>query len=315
MSSKKTANQHYVPQIYLESFTDNAKCYVYNKNNGKHFPTTPRNILARRYLYDFDFLKYKDVLANKAEINIENFPSEQACEKILGEVEGFYKRIQNNIDSNYNWFENYFNRLIVYQLIAIQMVRTPQAKKILFDTYKNIKPDISEELENLFFLKEIIDTINCKKVPVVLEWFLQDFSNLRIGINTTKIPFITSDNPVIFIPGRKEKGNYEVFYPITPNRCILLCPYKKVDRRKIRYETRNDFSNGTLKLVNSYDIIQEAFRREENLLEKLNPSIEEIDKEKDVLIFNTMMYDVANEYIVSNVDITENKIYIDEAIK
>ena len=62
MNNKETKNQHFVPETYLESFTDDGKCCVYNKKNGKQFSTTPRNILSRRYLYDFDFSKYKDIL-------------------------------------------------------------------------------------------------------------------------------------------------------------------------------------------------------------------------------------------------------------
>jgi len=217
--------------------------------------------------------------------------------------------VQENIDLNYKWFT--INKFIVYQLTAIQMVRTPQMKKRLLEAYKTMKSDIDEELENLFHLKEIIDTINCEKPPMVLEWLLQDFGNLRVGINITSIPFIISDTPVILF----SKGTRNiVFYPITPDRCILLYPYEKVDNNKIMTETLNDFGKGTFKLANLYDITQETYKREKKIRAELNPYIEKFDNENDILIFNTMIYN-ANEYVVSNVNIKDNNLYIDVNIE
>lgn len=54
MAQGVTANQHYVPQTYLDSFSDKKhQCYVYDKKNKTLFQPNIRNVLAIRYFYDF----------------------------------------------------------------------------------------------------------------------------------------------------------------------------------------------------------------------------------------------------------------------
>ena len=75
MAKNKVANEHYVPQTYLRSFSDsNGQCCVYDKSNSKYFCSHISNILAERYLYDFPEELLKEISGLDS----------QSVEKILG---------------------------------------------------------------------------------------------------------------------------------------------------------------------------------------------------------------------------------------
>ena len=93
MAKNKVANEQYVPQAYLKSFSNsNEQCYVYYQINNKHFRSHISNILAERYLYDFPEELLKDI----SDLDIKS------VEKILGNtVDAFWKNIAENIEQNF----------------------------------------------------------------------------------------------------------------------------------------------------------------------------------------------------------------------
>lgn len=307
MAQNTTANQHYIPQCYLNSFTyEKEKCYVFDKSNKKYFKPNVRNIMSQRYFYDFNYKQYKEQLDN--ETGKDNLiPDKQINEKILSEIEGYFSNIISNIISNFIWFSNKcHNWFQVYKFIAIQMMRTPQGKKMIFNIYKELIFDIKEDLENIFFAKELIDTIQCERIPIVLEYLLQEYGHLCIGINNNDIPFITSDNPVMVLPSINNKDNTIIYYPVTPSRCILLYPRKKADAKL--NEVLDEISKGIYKISHLWDIPQEAYRRENKLREKLNPLTNELN-EMAVVSFNSYCYKNANRLIISNVDLENENFF------
>lgn len=48
-----TKKQHYIPQFYLNNFTnDSGKLWVYDRLNRKFFASSPRDIASEKYLYE-----------------------------------------------------------------------------------------------------------------------------------------------------------------------------------------------------------------------------------------------------------------------
>ncbi|MDI0267828.1 DUF4238 domain-containing protein [Clostridioides difficile] len=302
MKNKTTKNQHYVPQVYLESFINKkGHCYVYDKLDDKFFSSTPRNIMSIRYFYDFDLEKFKSYNEIYSKFYDKPILSKQVLEENLALIEGGYHEIINNINNdNFNWFSvNKLHYLDMYKYITIQFIRTPKGKKYLLELNKLFfKKDFSKEYENIFVLKELSDITKCEKNSVILEMFLEDYSHLSIGINKSDIPFITSDNPVMIIDKYNDKDEI-VYYPITPTRCILLKKYNKVDSKY--KEVLDDFARGKYKIQNSYDFENEIYRREKELNNRLNPLTIDLNNE-EVKNFNLTCANTAERYLVSNED-------------
>lgn len=295
--------QHTVPQIYLKSFTaPNGKCFVYDKTTDKHFTAAPKDIMNIRNFYDF-----LDSLP-KPDTGHEVDP--KFIEKILGKVDDFYVNIRNAISENTGgivpaknvgiWFE-------IYRFIAIQMMRTPSGREMLLKTYDGIvKNEIPEEFKNVLLAKEIINTINCEnETPVFLEYLLQEFGHICIGINTTSLPLISSDIPVILIRDKKNKDF--IYFPVTPHRCVFLYPKIKVESQQ--HNVIDDILNKKYEIHSVADIAQEAYRRETELYRKNNPLIKNLSAD-EILKLNTACYILSSRQVISSEEIVKGTTFI-----
>ena len=195
MAKNKTTNEHYVPRTYLKSFANKKQqCFVYDKQNKKHFIANIEGILTERYLYDFDI----ELLEGYSEVD------EQAVEKILGiTIDNYWRNIVANIENNFESFSLKYSWhfLDVYRCAAVQLMRTPTGKKALMNIYDEVygkKHDGS--FENIVLAKEIFNVLNENMKSILLEIMLNEYGHITIGINNTEIPFITSDNPVFVLP-------------------------------------------------------------------------------------------------------------------
>lgn len=305
---KNVKNQHFVPQAYLNQFTNsNGKCCVYNKKRKISFLTDKRNILAKRYFYDINF---EDLLTSiQKNIELEEIPHPQILEKIFCSCENNYKLIQENILNNTRWFRTITNRFLVYQLIAIQLMRTPSGKKIIRESFAEVvDKNIECIFENILLLREIIRTVNCEEQePTILEFLLQSFGRLTIGINNSDIPFITSDTPMFIIDNYKETGKQVLFYPITPNRCILLHEQIYIEHSQIVNETLEKYKeyHDEISMSDIVNEINDTYRR---LKKNINPLEESLSLE-DVKRLNVSMFIKAEEYIVSNISIEKSSVF------
>lgn len=295
LAQDKVANEHYVPKAYLRSFMNDAKkCHVYDKTSKKYFPTGINNILAERYMYDFP----KEMLMGFSNVD------PQAVEKFLANtMDGYWGNIVNNINQNFQWFslKYSYHFLDVYRCITMQLLRTPNGKKMLADIYGEVyQKEIKSDFENIFLARELIKIIDDNFNSVLLEILLEEFGHISIGVNDTCYPFVTSDNPVVTIPNIWNKDERMIFYPVTPNRCLFLLKRKKVESQ---LETvLNKVAIGKYRITEFNEINQEAYQREKAILKELNPESIVIS-EVDALVLNSCIYLNANKYIVSNVDI------------
>lgn len=296
--------QHIVPQSYLKSFTaSNGKCFVYDKTTDKYFSAAPKDIMNVRNFYDF-----LDSLP-KPDTGHEVDP--KFIEKILGLVDSFYVNIRDALSENTEgvvptknvgiWFE-------IYRFIAIQMIRTPSGRERLLKTYDGIiKKEIPEELKNVLLAKELINTITCEnETPVFLEYLLQEFGHICIGINTTSLPLISSDIPVILIRDKRNKDY--IYFPVTPHRCVFLYPRIKVESQQ--HNVIDDILTQKFEIHSIADIAQEAYRRETELYRQNNPLIKNITAD-DILMLNTSCYKLSSRQVISSEQIVKGTTFIE----
>lgn len=234
--------------------------------------------MAERYLYDFPEELFKDISG----------PDAQSVEKILGKtVDGFWKNITENIEQNFGWFSARYpyHFLDTYRCATIQLLRTPKGKEMLLNIYQAVyKRKIDENSENIIFAHELIKILGDNLQSVLLEWMLNQYGHISIGINETDVSIISSDNPVVLLPSLWNKDDTIIYFPVTPKRCILFMERKYIESQRnnvIRDVLEKSFIASTLS-----DIAQEAFRREQAMIRKLNPETIML-KQEDIVILNT----------------------------
>lgn len=303
MAKNKVANEHYVPQAYLKSFSNsNEQCYVYDKINNKHFRSHISNILAERYLYDFPEELLKDISGLDT----------QSVEKILGNtVDVFWKNIAENIEQNFGWFSTRYSYhfLDTYRCATIQLLRTPKGKKMLLNIYQEAyKRKIDENSENAIFAHELLKIFDDNMQSVFWEFILNEYSHISVGLNETDIPIISSDNPIVVLPSIWNKGETMIYYPITPKRCILFMKRKYVECQL--NTVMKDVLEMRVIVSDLSDITQEAYNREKAMLKILNP--ETIDlKQEDIIVLNTYIAKSSERFIISNQNMKIKTPWID----
>lgn len=304
MAQDKTANEHYVPRAYLKSFAnEKQQCFVYDKQNKRHFISNINGVLAERYLYDFDM----GLLENFSEVE------EQAVEKILGmTIDNYWCNIVANIENNFECFSLKYSWhfLDVYRCATVQLMRTPSGKKTLLNIYNEVyRKERDEKFENIVLAKEILNVLDENMKSILLEIILNEYGHITIGINNTDIPFVTSDNPVFVLANMWDKSKTEMmmYYPITPKRCIFFQKRKYVGDQLGNVLV--DVKLGKFVIKELWDIPQEAYRREKEKLKQLNPGTIILRKE-NVLVLNSCCVEVATRYIVSGQNIEKEKLWV-----
>lgn len=311
MSKNKTDIGHYVPRTYLRSFAYKGDtCYVYDKTQPKYYQANVDNIMGERYFYDIpeEIVKLFKQNGFKQDIDI------QLLEKMLGStVDSYWGNIVKNIDQNYDeWFS--LNRswqfLDAYRCIAIQILRTPNGKATIIKAYRDIyNKNIDDKAMNVLVAGEIGEVLKATPDSFLLNFLLNDFGHICVGVNETDIPFITGDNPVLYLGKYGEDKEDIIYYPITPTRCIFLRKRKQVEAQL--QTVLQEFLSGTFRIKEDLsEINTEEYRREKALRLKRNPTSEVIDADK-VFKLNSSIYLASTRFVVSNKNLQEKheKLY------
>lgn len=191
------------------------------------------------------------------------------------------------------------------------MIRTLKGKKILFNIYNQVyEKSVDERFENIILAKELFNILDDNMKSVLLEILLNEYGHITIGINDTKIPFVTSDNPLFTMPyiWDEKKEEMMLFYPVTPNRCLIFHKRNYVDSQL--NEVLQEFATGKFVINDLSDIMQETYKREKEILKKLNPETRMLQME-EVLILNTCCVRQAEQYIISKSSSQENRLWMD----
>lgn len=99
-----------------------------------------------------------------------------------------------------------------------------------------------------------------------------------------------------------------LYYPVTPTRCLIFHKRNYVGSQL--NEVLKEFSTGKFVINDLSDIMQEAYKREKEILRKLNPETRSLQIE-DVLVLNTCCVGQAEQYIISNFNSQENRLWMD----
>jgi len=226
-NSRKTENQHYVPQFLLRNFTVLGKpnqIIVFDKQSGRTFPTNIKNVAAEKGFYDFVLKDYEMTL----EPSLSNLEGQAAA--VLDKV------IANEAVTCITDEE----RITLAFFIAVQFVRVKGHRARWDDIgeklMKRLEPEASDELKqemrraqdlsHVSYMKTITD---CHEyVPYLLGkiWTLQK--------TTTAQPFVISDCPVTLhnTVNHRPYGNIgfavrgiEIYLPLSKTLTLgLWCP-------------------------------------------------------------------------------------------
>lgn len=93
--------------------------------------------------------------------------------------------------------------------------KNSQREKNLLNIYNEVYgKSTNERFENIVFAKELFNILDDNMKSVLLEMLLNEYGHITVGINDTKIPFVTSDNPLFTMPyiwdEKKKRGCFTI---------------------------------------------------------------------------------------------------------
>jgi hypothetical protein len=249
-------NQHYVPRFYLKLFSnsENGKQIgIYNLNSDFYFPNAKLKTQASKpYYYGIDL----------------------TMEKELAEFENisaiYFKDIINTQTTPQR--NTYLHRHLLF-LINLFEVRNPSSAKLfenaINETLKLVPPfsdalkygRISSKTPANYLIANIDRNVAfCKDLEI------------KLIINETAVPFITSDNPYAKYNQYLERSDnpgafgfaskgFQIFFPLNPKYCIVIYDYitYKIGNKKdrvITVKSNEDINQlNLLQVANSYSTI------------------------------------------------------------
>jgi hypothetical protein len=224
------ANDHYVPQTYLELFADPAidgKLNAYSKKTGKTFQPFPKSVCSER-----------DGDSNPAYLKRSN---------LLGEFRAIYEpHLRSSIDAIESRRASATDKHVVAMFMASLIACTPawrragaeisnilQKERLLLERDMRIKHDAVADfpVEGVDMLErgeleidtdtDYVKAVGTKSLmPTALSLYQEDWI---VGINTTADPFLTSDYPFAIDRVRVEPS--EIMYrhlPLSPRTSVTV---------------------------------------------------------------------------------------------
>jgi hypothetical protein len=255
---KKTKKQHYVPQCYLQHFTNEQSdhLFVYDKKTKKSWKSAISDVAEEGYFYDLSFPESlnANMLAflQSRNTTVEQLKADQTIEKYLANtIEDMYARLLSSIITGFvrltPWIENncYFiskeEKQNFSYCLAVQLIRTRALRDSILDSADRLHQvlldmGLPKEKAEQFTLTEsqagkiqgsmLIDKGNILKFAKLLNrltWVL--------GINLTTQLLYTSDSPIaqkahvkypfLGMAGLASPG-VELSIPISPNLVLIM---------------------------------------------------------------------------------------------
>ncbi|EKN69271.1 hypothetical protein BABA_10426 [Neobacillus bataviensis LMG 21833] len=241
------SRQHYVPKFYLRNFSDSKKSIdTYNIANSKYIPNASIKDMCQKHNFYGSDKKVEDFL--NVEIEAKASPI-----------------IKNILDTNKfpNDLEEYMQLLMFLLVSEARNLKMAESTNNMFDfiakTMLKEHPDFKEmDLDS--FKMEVKEPAN-HSIKFALEStpYVLDLERILLVEQTGARRFITSDNPLVrydsFYLSKRYLGGFgymtrglQLFFPISPNKCILLYDSKAYDIPEVK--------NGILTLRKARDVDQ-----------------------------------------------------------
>ena len=215
IKKKGTVRQHFVPKFYLRNFGSDLYCF--DKKNDVKFKTNPNDVALKPDFYGGEY---------------DGLPS---IETAFSQLENIHAMTIKELIKKQNYYKlSHDQKLAVCEFLAFQYVRTEQSRKsithLMQSAYnlmaskilpENLKIKLNENGSIGMHLKTMGDY---RRLAVL-------FFNMKftVCLNTTTIPFWTSDNPVskqneydtnpYGNMGITNRG-IEIHLPLTPTLCL-----------------------------------------------------------------------------------------------
>lgn len=227
----KVKGEHFVPQCYLNLFTNNEKLNIYDKRKKEiRKNQSVSNIAKQKAFYDFSQEELQALKETYPEIDDEQYiehyfstniePTLKSCLEALRP-----EKIPQDDDLIVQLDDDLKLHLSVQ--MAYQFLRTQGLRKSLPSPHKT---------DNAFLQKlMLIDD------SIIAQWskFFYDH-NWNIGINKTGTPLYTSDNPICIYNVATDEtglnalknGNCIIYYPYSASVCVTLFDLHKCNMPK-----------------------------------------------------------------------------------
>lgn len=218
---EKVKGEHFVPQCYLNLFTNNEKLNIYDKKKKEIRKNQSISKIAKqKAFYDFSQDELQALKDTYPEINDEQYIEHYFSANIEPALKSCLDSLRpEKIPQDENLIvqldEDFKLHLSVQ--MAYQFLRTQGLRECLPSLLKTDKAFLQKLM--------IIDD------SIIAQWakFFYDY-NWTIGINKTSIPLYTSDNPVCIYNivtdeiglNALKHGSCIIYYPYSASVCVTL---------------------------------------------------------------------------------------------
>ena len=232
MTYKK--KQHYVPQCYLDRFSKNGQVFYYSKKRNKHGTNNKEDICESNYFYLIQERKWWNPL------DIENFFDKFVETKLGFIIKSLEEKVHTLVNPTksviaVNIDENFRSTMATFMFL--QFYRTPRFRK-MFTNKQIIRKGISssthtyieETIKDVALVHALGSFLNKKKLETAVEYLS---NNKWVILYSPDVKFLTSDNPVVWMPIKSNESELitlddvdskrcNLFYPITPQIAIQV---------------------------------------------------------------------------------------------
>jgi hypothetical protein len=214
-----TIRSHFVPQFYLRNFGD--KLFFYDKTDQSIKQSEPQNLALMKNFYGPPDKKKSSQI-------------ETAMSQLEGDANSAISKII--MTENYSDLSDK-HKAAIYSFVALQYLRTQEARSRITEVVKNVINEIAKHMGVTDWEVKVTDDGKTSMHLDIMKYFAPiaaviGHMGIIIFVNDTKVPFWTSDNPVVLsneleqFPwgnlGIASKG-IEVHLPLTPR--LEICFY------------------------------------------------------------------------------------------
>lgn len=232
---KEKEKQHYIPQFYLRKFSPREKqnyVYCFDKENGNSFITSVRDMC-----YEIGF--YENQHKSKKPIEEAFSFAEKECSTLFRKVIDYEDLTILRV--------NEFSGLLVCLLIFKQ--RTKKRRDVISDARKKWMKRINDKFSDWRIVPKFDNWKQSDHLLSMIKTYKEELNmlcrnNWELIINKTRIPFWTSDDPLIqqFVTNDERFHNpyIKYYFPLTPKILMhsepLFCTNIKLLKREITNE-------------------------------------------------------------------------------